>query len=283
LSFFRCGARGYDEIKGGKQSSHSCRSSQLAKHLVTGYSGDTPYEAAGAASASAWARVGQALPDARQLHRALATSEQQLRAARRQIDELRRRDSLLKKQVALLEQEVMEAHRYTYHDELTGLPNRRLLLDRFVQAVARTERQHKQMVLLFLDVDGFKQINDVHGHTAGDNLLLRIAARLTNCIRASDTACRFGGDEFVVLLTDLESHECAVAAAEKIRANLAVPYVVGHTKIEITTSIGMATYPVDGNEFDDLIQASDLEMYRGKKARDRSGRACLIANRPNGA
>jgi diguanylate cyclase (GGDEF)-like protein len=283
LWFFRCSVRGYGEIKGAKQSSRSCRSSQLAKHLVTGYSGDTPYEAVEAASASAWARMGQALPDARQLHRALATSEQQLKATRRQLEELRRRDSLLKKQVALLEREVIKARRFTHHDELTGLPTRRLLLDRFVQAVARTERQHKQLVLLFLDVDGFKRINDVHGHPAGDNLLLQIAARLTNCIRASDTACRFGGDEFVVLLTDLESHECAVAAAEKIRAKLAKPYVVGHTEIEITTSIGMAVYPVDGKEFDDLIQASDLEMYRSKKARDRSGRVCLIANRANGA
>ncbi|HEX9875419.1 MAG TPA: GGDEF domain-containing protein [Gammaproteobacteria bacterium] len=241
----------------------------MAKYLVP----DTPYEAAGAASASAWARLSQALPGAQklQLHRDLAASEQQLGAALRQLEELRRREALLKRNVAQLEQEVMKAHRFAYHDELTGLPNRRLLLDHFVQAVARTKRQHKEMVLLFLDVDGFKRINDVHGHTAGDNLLLQIAARLTNCIRTSDTACRYGGDEFVVLLTDFESHDCEVTAAEKIRANLAIPYAIGHTKTEITMSIGMAVYPTDGNELDDLIRVSDLDMYRSKTRTARPG------------
>jgi diguanylate cyclase (GGDEF)-like protein len=161
-----------------------------------------------------------------------------------------------------------QARQFAHHDPLTGLPNRLLLLDRFKQAAARADRQHKQVGLLFLDLDGFKGINDALGHAAGDRLLQQVATRLAACIRASDTACRYGGDEFVVLLSEIEGHESAVAAAEKIRAHLATPYVVDKTAIEVTTSIGMAVYPVYGHECDDLIQVSDLAMYRNKARSD---------------
>jgi diguanylate cyclase (GGDEF)-like protein len=235
-------------------ASHS--GGELSRHLA--------HQVAGAAAASARARSGQKLADAEASYRALASSRKRLQVALRQLDELLERDSLLQEKVALLEQEVARAHRFAFHDELTGLPNRRLLLDRFNQAVARAARQHKQIVLLFLDLDGFKRLNDVLGHAVGDRALEQVAARLTACIRASDTACRYGGDEFVVLLPDFEGQLSAVNVADKIRSRLAAPYAVGRSAMTITTSIGMAVYPIDGCALGDLIQVSDRAMYRDK-------------------
>ena len=224
----------------------------------------TAREAANAASDPARQRAALALSDAAALCSALATSEQKLGAALGLIDELQKQESLLKKNVALLSETVVQVRQFAYHDELTGLPNRRLLLDRFDQAMARATRQHKLVALLFLDLDGFKTINDALGHVAGDSLLKQLAARLSACIRTSDTACRFGGDEFVILLPELESQEDAAAAAGKIRAHLAAPYFIGGTAIEVAISIGMALYPVDGNGYEDLLRQSDVAMYCDK-------------------
>jgi diguanylate cyclase len=195
---------------------------------------------------------------------ALAVSQQQLRAALQQIDALVEQRSQLKRDLVQLEHTVAQALRLAHHDMLTGLPNRTLLLDRFKQAVALAARQRKHVALLFLDLDGFKSINDALGHAAGDRLLQQVAARLSACIRTSDTACRYGGDEFVILLPELDGQPSAIFAAEKIRAHLAAPYLVGATAIKLTTSIGIALYPVDGKECGDLIRVSDFDMYRDK-------------------
>ena len=205
-----------------------------------------------------------AFASAAALHRALAISEQQVLTAQRQIDALQKRDELLTQEVNQLAQAVAQARRFSHYDQLTGLPNRTLLLDRFNQAAARAARQRKHVALLFLDLDGFKSINDMLGHSAGDRLLQQVAARLTACIRTSDTACRYGGDEFVLLLPELERGERAVAMAATIRAHLARPYLVGSTTIEVIASIGIAVYPTDGTEFDDLIAQSDAGMYCNK-------------------
>ena len=198
------------------------------------------------------------------LRRALAASQRRLGLALWEIDALLEQDAQLKQRVLLLEQEVAQARQFAYHDALTGLPNRRLLLDRFNQAVSLAARQHKQVALLFLDLDDFKRVNDGFGHAAGDRILQQVAARLAVCIRTSDTACRFGGDEFVILLPEFEGQEGAVAVAEKLRAHLATPYVIDGIGIRLTASIGMAVYPVDGHECGDLVQASDRAMYRSK-------------------
>lgn len=205
-----------------------------------------------------------------ELERALAASRLQLNAARSRIDALETECSLYRRQVALLDYAVAQAREFAYHDELTGLPNRRLLLDRYNQAVALAARQHRQVALLFLDLDGFKGINDTHGHATGDRVLQQVAMRLRACIRTSDTACRYGGDEFVVLLPELDRRQSPVAAARKIRARLAVPYIVDDTAITVTASIGMAVYPVDGHAYDELMHATDNSMYRDK-ARNTAG------------
>ncbi len=193
-----------------------------------------------------------------------AASRRALDAALREIEALRTQGSRLIQTVALLEQEVARARQFAHRDGLTGLPDRRLLLDRYNQAVAVAARQRRQVALLFLDLDGFKRVNDTYGHAAGDRVLQQVAARLRACMRTSDTACRYGGDEFVILLPQYEGQESAVAVAEKVCARLAAPYAVDGTAIRVTASIGMAIYPVDGHEYGDLMRVTDRAMYRNK-------------------
>lgn len=195
---------------------------------------------------------------------ALATAEDQLAAALRRNDALHAHLARLEDEAAALRHAVVQARQFAHHDELTGLPNRVLLQDRFDQAAALAARQGRKIALLFLDLDGFKRVNDVLGHAAGDEVLQHAAARLAACIRTSDTACRYGGDEFVVLLPETGDATSALAAAEKIRAQLAAPYFVDGTAIRLTTSAGVAFYPDDAVQCRDVIRVADLAMYRDK-------------------
>ena len=193
---------------------------------------------------------------------------QQLAAAQRRIDALLLETAALKHELARHAESLAKANRFAFHDELTGLPNRRLLKDHFDQAVAHAIRQHDQVLLLFLDLDKFKGINDRFGHLAADRVLKQVAIRLTSCIRSSDTACRFGGDEFVLLLPDIAGRQQAIAATDKITAQLAVPYVIDLVPVYITASIGTSVYPVDGHEYDELLRVADGNMYQQKSAGD---------------
>jgi len=175
----------------------------------------------------------------------------------------------LEREIAQLRRAVADERRHAYVDALTGLPNRRLLMDRFDQALARGVRQHTKIALLFLDLDGFKCINDALGHASGDQLLLQVARRLKACIRAADTVCRFGGDEFVVLLAQIESQERAQLVVRKIRTAVAKPYLLQEQVVRVTTSIGMAVYPTDGKSYAELLERSDIAMYFDK------ARACI--------
>jgi diguanylate cyclase (GGDEF)-like protein len=204
------------------------------------------------------------LPKTGGRYRTLGAVQQRLRAALRQIDELLVQDSLLKQQVALLEKAAQKAQQFAYHDDLTGLPNRRLLLDHFDQSVARGVRHHTEVAILFLDLDGFKGINDTLGHIVGDTLLRQVAWRLVACLRASDTVCRLGGDEFAILLPDLEGRDGVLAVQAKIRAQLGIPFVIDGASIQITTSVGIAVYPRDGKEYGELLRYADHAMYRDK-------------------
>ncbi|MGB8434720.1 MAG: GGDEF domain-containing protein [Burkholderiales bacterium] len=198
------------------------------------------------------------------LEQALATSQRQLGVAQNQVETLVKRDLRLKLRFLQLARKEAQVRHVAYHDELTGLPNRSLLLDRFNQAVAQGARQGRRVALLFLDLDGFKRVNDELGHGAGDALLQQVAGRLTACIRAGDTACRYGGDEFVIMLPEIDGQESAAAVAEKIRNQLSAPYLVDGGTVTVTASIGTAIYPVDGQDYDALMQRSDIRMYRAK-------------------
>lgn len=194
-------------------------------------------------------------------------------AARQRARVLERQLTRLKAELRRLERSHAEAHRRAHFDALTGLPNRFLLLDRFHQALAHATRMQTKLALLYLDLDGFKAVNDVLGHATGDELLKRVSVRLLACIRATDTVCRHGGDEFVILLTEVANHEGALLAADKIRAQLAMPYVIGLSAIQLTASIGVAVYPIDGSEIEELLQRSDSAMFRNKG--DTSSRPCI--------
>jgi diguanylate cyclase (GGDEF)-like protein len=194
---------------------------------------------------------------------------------------MRKRDALHEQRVALLEEAVAKAQRFAYHDELTGLPNRRLLLDRFNQAADLAARHDKHVALLFLDLDRFKEINNALGHSAGDQVLQQVAVRLVGGIRTSDTACRHGGDEFVVLLADISGKEGACTVANSLRAQLAAPYLVDGVSITITTSLGIAVYPVDARGYVDLIQVSDRAMYRHKAGRSAAPSGAAVDGDPH--
>jgi diguanylate cyclase (GGDEF)-like protein len=150
------------------------------------------------------------------------------------------------------------------HDALTGLPNRHLLEDRLQQALAYARRQKTQLGLLFLDLDGFKNINDTLGHNAGDVVLREVAQRLKNCVRESDTVARLGGDEFTVVLSDISSTQGVQVVAEKIIATLQAPFHVFDHEMHISASIGIAIFPDDAEETGLLLRNADAAMYRAK-------------------
>ena len=151
------------------------------------------------------------------------------------------------------------------HDHLTGLPNRRLFYDRMENALARVRRSRGRLSLLYLDLDKFKQVNDAHGHAAGDALLQEMARRLKQCVRDSDTVARIGGDEFVVLLESAGLAANAAAVAAKIADALGQPVQVGGERLQVLPSIGIALYPEHGSSGEALLRHADEAMYRVKR------------------
>lgn len=151
-----------------------------------------------------------------------------------------------------------------YHDMLTSLPNRALFNDRITQVFAHARRNRQNFALLFLDLDRFKLINDTLGHTMGDLVLQQVAQRILDCLRAEDTLCRFGGDEFALLLPDVESKENVAAVAEKIVKAVRQPFHVKEHELFLSLSIGIALYPKAGETTESLLQSADIAMYHIK-------------------
>ncbi|MCS0584214.1 EAL domain-containing protein [Massilia pinisoli] len=151
------------------------------------------------------------------------------------------------------------------HDFLTKLPNRILLNDRISQAIASARRNNANPALLFLDLDKFKHINDSLGHAVGDQLLQAVSERLVNCVRASDTVSRHGGDEFVILLADERQPHDAALAAEKILLALSTPFLIEGQQLHTSTSIGISVFPLDGMDAAALIKNADTAMYHAKE------------------
>jgi diguanylate cyclase (GGDEF)-like protein/PAS domain S-box-containing protein len=151
------------------------------------------------------------------------------------------------------------------HDPLTGLPNRTLLHDRFEMAVANAKRKNIKSVLMSLDLDHFKTVNDSLGHDIGDRLLSSAASRLTHILRRSDTIARTGGDEFVLLLAEVDFKDDSIIVANKILNAFRQPFAIDSHNINTTVSIGIAVYPEDGSDIETLLKKSDQALYRVKE------------------
>jgi diguanylate cyclase (GGDEF)-like protein/PAS domain S-box-containing protein len=159
----------------------------------------------------------------------------------------------------------LEVSHSAYHDALTDLPNRLLLNDRLARAIALARRHKRQLAVLFMDVDRFKRINDSLGHQIGDQLLRSVAAQLTTCVRSSDTVSRQGGDEFVIVLSEIEQASRAIVSVKKILAAVAEPHQIAGHELHITTSIGVSVYPDDGHDAETLLRNADSAMYHAKE------------------
>ena len=152
------------------------------------------------------------------------------------------------------------------YDQLTGLVNRTLFQDRLDNALARARRDGGLVSVMFLDIDGFKGINDRYGHSVGDELLQQVAARLVGCLRESDSVARLGGDEFTIILEGGTRAEDAGQVATKVLRTVSAPYRIGANEVTVTTSIGIAVYPLDGDSIEELVTSADAAMYQAKSS-----------------
>ncbi|MDO8450306.1 MAG: diguanylate cyclase [Rhodoferax sp.] len=152
------------------------------------------------------------------------------------------------------------------HDPLTGLPNRRLLMDRIALAIAHAHRNKGNMAVMYLDLDGFKQINDTLGHDAGDALLGLVAARLVGAVRQEDTVARVGGDEFVIALPQLSHGDDVADLVSKVIQAVSQPYSIQGRGVDVTASVGVSVYPTHGDNVETLMKSADLALYAAKRA-----------------
>jgi diguanylate cyclase (GGDEF)-like protein len=152
------------------------------------------------------------------------------------------------------------------YDSLTGLPNRMLLEDRIEQAISRSRRSGRPFAIMFVDLDRFKPVNDTFGHAVGDDVLRAVARRLSRCVRKEDTVARAGGDEFVVVLSEIAAAQDAELIGRKILEEVAMPFYAAGNRVGISCSIGINAYPEGGNDIPTLLAHADVAMYHAKKA-----------------
>ena len=198
--------------------------------------------------------------------------EERLRIASRENECLKARNRQLAQALADASQRGSAAHHLAHHDVLTGLPNRLLLMERLQDSISAAFQGQGQVALLFIDLDHFKYVNDRLGHVVGDKLLTIVASRILAAIRADDIACRYGGDEFVVLMSNIRDAALVASIADKIRERIDGCYGIDDNEVRISASIGFAVYPTHGDHCDALLSHADASMYRSKAARhDRPG------------
>lgn len=167
--------------------------------------------------------------------------------------------------ITLSKLQQQELEKLAHYDGLTQLPNRIMFADRFNQALAKCKREHTLLGVVYMDLDGFKQVNDSRGHEVGDNLLVEVAARIKNCIRENDTVSRLGGDEFALLMTSIESKEQCEQALQRIHAAVILPYLMDGIEVNIGVSSGVTLFPLDPSDSDYLLRHADQAMYVAKQ------------------
>lgn len=196
------------------------------------------------------------------------------RAQREMRDQLGAANKTLQREVNSRRAAETRLQGLAYHDALTGLPNRPYFQEALQQAVARSERSGALLAIMFLDLDGFKLINDTLGHASGDKLLVETGKRLAATVRKGDTVARIGGDEFVILCENITHPEAVKTVAEKIVASFRAPFIINGQELFITTSLGAALYPTDGDSAEELLQNADIAMYRAKEQGRNQGVLC---------
>ena len=180
--------------------------------------------------------------------------------------QLNKTNTELKHEIKLREQVERQLRHQATHDHLTGLPNRVLLFDRMKQSLAFEARHNSLLAIMILDLDNFKSINDTLGHLSGDLLLKKVAQELQKCMRQYDTVGRMGGDEFVIVVNDVNSVQDIVAFAEKVKGVFQRSFEIGERQVQVTTSIGVAVYPLHGTSIEDLLKKADVAMYAAKQS-----------------
>jgi diguanylate cyclase (GGDEF)-like protein len=173
---------------------------------------------------------------------------------------------LVKEMMAEQEQTIRRLASVASHDALTGLYNRPMFTQRLNQALAQAERHERRLAVLFVDLDGFKLINDTYGHDAGDTVLADLARRLYRSMREGDTLSRLGGDEFVLLIESYDSERQLLEVARKVVETVAQPFPIGQASHRVTASVGIACFPEDGRTAQELINCADRAMYHAKEA-----------------
>jgi diguanylate cyclase (GGDEF)-like protein/PAS domain S-box-containing protein len=168
--------------------------------------------------------------------------------------------------ITLIKRQQQQLERIAHYDSLTGLPNRVLLADRMSQAMAQAQRRNTSLAIAYLDLDGFKTVNDQHGHATGDDLLVVISKRIKSALREADTLARIGGDEFVALLVDMDTADDWKVVIGRLLQAAAEPIAVGEAVLQLSASIGIAIYPEDGQDADLLLRHADQAMYLAKQA-----------------
>jgi diguanylate cyclase (GGDEF)-like protein len=199
--------------------------------------------------------------------RAMAVGEKPLgHLAVRRHDEVGAMVTSFNELVDKLKQTESQMRYLAHHDVLTDLPNRMAFQQNLSQSVALADRQQSSLALLFIDLDGFKAVNDTYGHDVGDQVLVQVAARLRACVRASDVVGRLGGDEFVVLLTDGPNTEQADQVAHKVIDHIREPYAIPGAQPVLGASVGIALYPSQARNADQLLIVADTAMYVAKRS-----------------
>lgn len=171
---------------------------------------------------------------------------------------------LSREALAISREQAKRARHESLHDEVTGLPNAALFRDRLKSALAQARRHSWRIAVMFIDLDGFKQINDTHGHDMGDALLQLVAERLQAFVRGGDTVSRRSGDEFLFLMLEAKDEDNARAMAQRIIEVIALPVRIGGVELSVTASVGLAMYPGDGTTVAMLLKNADLAMYEAK-------------------
>ncbi|NDP38628.1 MAG: GGDEF domain-containing response regulator [Rhodoferax sp.] len=165
-----------------------------------------------------------------------------------------------------LEQQNRALESLALHDPLTGLPNRRLLMDRLSSGIAHARRNKGNMAVVYLDLDGFKEINDNLGHDGGDTLLKMVATRLVGAVRQEDTVARVGGDEFVIALAEVSHGDDVAELVSKVLQAVSQPYSLQGCSVTVTASVGVSVYPVHGDSVETLMKSADMALYEAKNA-----------------